>query len=218
MEMYLIRPMEVKDIHQVVEVERQSFPMQPQPTAFRHELHKQRSLYLVAYRNSKFSLSKNHPECSEKNRFTQLKSVLKYQIKEMDIFSNPEDLIVGFIGTWYVDDEVHIISLGVRTKVRKRGIGELLLMATMEKAKNTDIKTATLEVRSSNIEAIALYEKYGFREYGVRQGYYVDNREDALIMTNDWIQTPRYSKTISNLKIAYRQRQICSNLKGFVGE
>ena len=91
-------------------------------------------------------------------------------------------------------------------------------MATMEKAKNTDIKTVTLEVRSSNIEAIALYEKYGFREYGVRKGYYVDNREDALIMTNDWIQTPRYSKTISDLKIACRQRQICSNIKGFVGE
>ena len=205
--------MEVKDIHQVVEVERQSFPTQPLPTAFRHELHKPRSVYLVAYCNSKISSSKNHPELCERNRFSQLKSLITYQIKRRGIFSHREDLIAGFIGFWYVDDEIHIISLGVRKNLRNRGIGELLLISTMEKAKNIDIKTATLEVRSSNMEAISLYKKYGFKEYGVRKGYYVDNREDALIMTNDWIQTPRYNKVISDLKRTCLQRQVFPKAK-----
>jgi [ribosomal protein S18]-alanine N-acetyltransferase len=43
----------------------------------------------------------------------------------------------------------------------------------------------TLEVRVSNLTAIALYEHFGFEASGVRRGYYTDNREDALIMWKD---------------------------------
>jgi ribosomal-protein-alanine N-acetyltransferase len=40
----------------------------------------------------------------------------------------------------------------------------------------------TLEVRTSNEDAIRLYERFGFRTAGRRRAYYHDNREDALIM------------------------------------
>ena len=43
----------------------------------------------------------------------------------------------------------------------------------------------TLEVRVSNADAIALYERLGFKPRGIRRGYYTDNREDALIMWKD---------------------------------
>ena len=43
----------------------------------------------------------------------------------------------------------------------------------------------TLEVRVSNVGAISLYERFGFKPKGVRRGYYTDNREDALIMWRD---------------------------------
>ena len=43
----------------------------------------------------------------------------------------------------------------------------------------------TLEVRTSNLSAIRLYERFGFRRKGIRRGYYTDNREDALIMWRD---------------------------------
>jgi ribosomal-protein-alanine N-acetyltransferase len=45
-------------------------------------------------------------------------------------------------------------------------------------------------VRVSNTEAVALYEKLGFKARGVRRGYYTDNREDALIMWKDPIGEP----------------------------
>ena len=50
------------------------------------------------------------------------------------------------------------------------------------KAYENKIHELTLEVRASNIEAIALYEKYGFQILGIRRNYYTDNNEDALIM------------------------------------
>jgi ribosomal-protein-alanine N-acetyltransferase len=43
----------------------------------------------------------------------------------------------------------------------------------------------TLEVRISNVAAIALYESLGFARRGLRRGYYTDNREDALVMWKD---------------------------------
>jgi RimJ/RimL family protein N-acetyltransferase len=42
-----------------------------------------------------------------------------------------------------------------------------------------------LEVRLSNISAIKLYEKLGFREIGRRSNYYPDSKEDALVMMKD---------------------------------
>ena len=52
----------------------------------------------------------------------------------------------------------------------------------LEDCYNNYIKYITLEVRASNVPAIKLYEKYGFKSLGVRKGYYQDNGEDALIM------------------------------------
>ena len=49
----------------------------------------------------------------------------------------------------------------------------------------------TLEVRVSNRGAQSLYDKYGFKKVGVRKRYYLDNNEDAYIMTTDSILTPR---------------------------
>ena len=64
----------------------------------------------------------------------------------------------------------------------------------------------TLEVRPSNWVAINLYRKYDFEEQGVRKGYYVDNREDALIMTTSPIQHPGYRDLFLDLERQHRLR------------
>ena len=62
----------------------------------------------------------------------------------------------------------------------------------MQDCYNEFIKYITLEVRVSNIPAIKLYEKYGFKSLGTRKGYYQDNNEDALIMWTENIFSDTY--------------------------
>ena len=64
----------------------------------------------------------------------------------------------------------------------------------------------TLEVRPSNRVAINLYHKYGFREKGVRKGYYSNNREDAIIMTTNPIQHPDFRDFFLDLEREHRRR------------
>ena len=91
--------------------------------------------------------------------------------------------IVGFIGTWNVLDESHITNVAVHPDFRKQKIGSLLLenlINTCEKQHNTS--SFDLEVRAYNIPAQKLYSKFGFKNNGIRKGYYTDNKEDAILM------------------------------------
>lgn len=93
-----------------------------------------------------------------------------------------EEGIAGYGGLWFILDEAHITNVAVKAAARRQGIGRRLVEALIEKAAERDIQKLTLEVRESNREAIALYEKTGFAVEGRRPGYYQDNKEDALIM------------------------------------
>jgi ribosomal-protein-alanine N-acetyltransferase len=95
------------------------------------------------------------------------------------------DEIVGFAGMWLLVDEAHVTTFATRRTWRRQGIGERLLLALLDLARARGAHEATLEVRPSNKAARRLYEKYGFRNAGVRPGYYTDNHEDALIMTTE---------------------------------
>jgi ribosomal-protein-alanine N-acetyltransferase len=61
-------------------------------------------------------------------------------------------------------------------------------------------RVVTLEVRATNTDAQALYEKYGFHQSGVRRGYYTDNNEDALIMTTDSLESASFRDGFQLLK------------------
>lgn len=89
--------------------------------------------------------------------------------------------VVGYGGFWHIVDEAHITNIAVSPDCRRKGYGESILKAMLECAKGLSIRAATLEVRSSNVAAQALYEKEGFYWAGIRRQYYLDNREDAYI-------------------------------------
>lgn len=93
--------------------------------------------------------------------------------------------VAAYIIFWLIADEVHLHNLAVGKKYRRQRFA-WTLMETMKKigGKNEAL-VQTLEVRESNIEAINLYQKCGFVVKGVRPLYYVDTREDALIMWAD---------------------------------
>ena len=95
------------------------------------------------------------------------------------------DRLVGYtINSRYVD-AWHVMNVAVDPSHRRRGIAARLLERLFELTRDDGRRGYTLEVRISNGDAIALYEKLGFERRGMRRGYYTDNREDALIMWRD---------------------------------
>lgn len=95
---------------------------------------------------------------------------------------NVNEKIVGYVGFWKIIDEAHITNVAIHKDYRRLGYGRALITAMLNKAKELEIIAITLEVRVSNLDAILLYESFGFVSSGVRRGYYSDNNEDALIM------------------------------------
>lgn len=89
---------------------------------------------------------------------------------------------IGFGGIWIILDEAHVTNIAVHPEYRGIGIGEKLLIAMIEMCKVESVMEMTLEVRRSNIAAQSLYKKFGFISEGIRNKYYADNKEDAIIM------------------------------------
>jgi [ribosomal protein S18]-alanine N-acetyltransferase len=114
--------------------------------------------------------------------------------------------VVGFGGLWVMVDEAHITTFAVDPRWRRRGVGEWLLLALLDRAVARQAREATLEVRLSNTPARRLYEKYGFRPVGIRPRYYSDNGEDALIMTTDPLASPAMRDRLAGLRAALEAR------------
>jgi ribosomal-protein-alanine N-acetyltransferase len=112
----------------------------------------------------------------------------------------PASPLVGYGGFWLMVDEAHISTIASHADWRRRGIGELLLIAMIDGATQVGARVVTLEVRVSNTDAQALYRKYGFDVTGSRKHYYSDNREDALIMTTPLVTTSEYQLKVQGLK------------------
>lgn len=92
--------------------------------------------------------------------------------------------VIGYCGYWWVFDEGQITNIAVHPDYRKKGIASKLIDEMVKKCSVTDVYSLTLEVRVSNLSAISLYEKYGFKRVGLRPKYY-DNKEDAVLMTKE---------------------------------
>ncbi len=92
--------------------------------------------------------------------------------------------IIGYALMMMVLDEAHLLNLSVAKAYQKKGLGRLLLEHMIAIAKKHAAANMFLEVRPSNISAIALYENIGFNEMAIRRGYYPahNGREDAVLM------------------------------------
>jgi ribosomal-protein-alanine N-acetyltransferase len=91
--------------------------------------------------------------------------------------------IVGYAGLWAIEPEGHITNLAVHPDYRRRGIGSQLLEKLLKQSRERlGLNKFTLEVRISNVGAIKLYSRFGFKLAGHRKMYYKDTNEDALIL------------------------------------
>jgi ribosomal-protein-alanine N-acetyltransferase len=96
-----------------------------------------------------------------------------------------DQYLLGYICFWIFDTEIHIINFAIHPENRGRGFGEILLGSTIEKGIAGGLNYVWLEVRPSNVPAMALYTKLGFTEVGRRARYYNETNEDAIIMSLD---------------------------------
>lgn len=106
-----------------------------------------------------------------------------------------DDAVVGFGGVMVIGDEAHITNLLVDPDQRGKGIGKSLVVALIEAAVAGGARHLTLEVRTRNEAARALYSRLGLAPVGVRPRYYGD--DDALILWAHDIDEPGY---LENLK------------------
>ena len=97
-----------------------------------------------------------------------------------------DNAVVGYCGINYVCLEGSITNIAVHPEYRKQGIASTLLEKMIDFAVGENLEFITLEVRESNINAIKLYEKFGFEKVGSRKNYYADNHETALLMTKQF--------------------------------
>jgi ribosomal-protein-alanine N-acetyltransferase len=176
---YRVRKMLWEDVEQVRGIDFVCFPTMLPPTNYKTEFINPMAHYLVVYDDAQLT-AEDGPE-------------------------NRSPLILGFIGLWYMASEIHIINLAVHPDYRHKGIGELLLIHTIDLSVELEAILITLEVRVSNMAAQDLYAKYGFSERGVRRAYYLDDREDAAIMTLDDMSSAAYQEVLRKLKRAYAE-------------
>jgi ribosomal-protein-alanine N-acetyltransferase len=119
------------------------------------------------------------------------------------IVAEDDGNIVGFGGLMLVGKDAHITTLAVRPDNRQVGLGTMLMLQLVEAALNRGSLNLTLEVRSANIGAQRLYEKFDMAAVGVRKHYYRD--DDAVIMWVTDIDRPEYAVRLQEIEASMRE-------------
>ena len=103
-------------------------------------------------------------------------------VTRLYVARTPNTRVAAFCLCWIVVDELHVNTVAVDPALRRQGLATTLMRHVFADAAAAGATRATLEVRRSNVAAIALYERLGFVTCAVRARYYSSPDEDALIL------------------------------------
>lgn len=93
----------------------------------------------------------------------------------------PPPAILGYTCRWIVADEVHLLNVAVHPDRRGTGVGRRLVDDVIAEGRRAGARAMFLEVRAGNVVARRLYRTLGFRDLGIRRGYYGPG-QDAIVM------------------------------------
>jgi ribosomal-protein-alanine N-acetyltransferase len=193
---YRVEPMVPQDVATIMEIENVSFSAPWSARAYDYELrYNEMAHYFVA------RLQQQPAEAIPPKPVFSWRRWFERGTRLADAAN-----VVGYAGFWLMVDEAHISTIATHPQWRRRGIGELMLIAMIDAAVAIGARWMTLEVRVSNTGAQALYRKFGFDVTGMRRHYYTDNNEDALIMTTPLITTIEYQMKLDGLRGALFSR------------
>jgi [ribosomal protein S18]-alanine N-acetyltransferase len=203
-----IRFMRPQDIPQVKEIDHDAFPTEWPPTNFPRELENKLAHYIVIYdtANTNQQSDPKPPEKEKQPGFFDRARRIFLRKPTLQVEPLEDAHILGYAGVWIMADEAHITSIASDKDRRRQGIGEALLIAVIEFAMVKKVRIVTLEARVSNQIAQNLYYKFGFDKLGVRKAYYLDNKEDAVIMSTEFIGSPSFKEKFTKAKQVYYQK------------
>jgi ribosomal-protein-alanine N-acetyltransferase len=93
--------------------------------------------------------------------------------------------VLGYAVCWTIGGESHLLNIAVHPDRRGQGIGRALLVECIRRAARAGALRIFLEVRAGNDDAMRLYRRMGFVFRGVREGYYTDTGEDAVVLDRE---------------------------------
>jgi [ribosomal protein S18]-alanine N-acetyltransferase len=177
---YVIEPMALSDIDQVMDIEHLSFSAPWSARAYRFELMENENSVMIVVRQA--------PAGGALRRWLACHNPAK---------RHP---VLGYAGMWLLVDEGHIATIAVHPQWRGRGLGEMLVLSLLGRARERGVRRATLEVRVSNQVAQGLYRQVGFETVSRRRHYYADNNEDAYIMATPDFGRPEFWANLEQRK------------------
>jgi ribosomal-protein-alanine N-acetyltransferase len=98
------------------------------------------------------------------------------------IVAEVDEKIIGYACYFYTDDECHLTNIAVDPACRRKSVARKLLVAILTIVQESGCEYLLLEVRSSNVEAQAFYERFGFTLLYRKPNYYRHPVEDALVL------------------------------------
>ena len=199
---YVIEPMQLGDVPEVSQVERECFTNPWPASAYRRELRETATNRYVVVRWVHPSAQRRTPlvwPAAGSPLRAWLGGWLPHLFPPVEAPANPYP-IAGFAGLWLMVDEAHVTTIGIAPAHRGRRIGELLFLKMVDLAVERRATWLTLEVRVSNTVAQNLYRKYGLTITGTRKRYYSDNGEDAYMMSSEPLQSPAFHARLARLR------------------
>lgn len=189
---YTIEAMSLLDVAGITAIERDSFPAPWPASAYVYELKQNRLAHYYVVRAS----GPGRLPAAER----------WWERLRRSLTRRAGTQLAGYGGFWVMGDEAHISTIAIHPQFRQHGLGGLLMVHMIEEAIALHARLVTLEVRVSNLAAQRLYESLGFAEVGLRKNYYHDNREDALIMTVEGIETEAHRAVISKWRARWEEK------------
>ena len=110
-----------------------------------------------------------------------LGSTFEYDYNHL-LVEEKDGRVVGYVIYADIQGDAELLRIAVDKRYRRTGIGNKLMKDMISELVEAGTDRISLEVRAHNLPAIALYKKYGFEEIFVRENYYHNPDDDALIL------------------------------------